>query len=271
MRHMTDTEFERTCSFISRSLGLEMKSKRVLLECRLTRECDRLALPSFSDYLDLIERGTNPEATRRFIDLVTTHYTYFMRESSQFSFLENVAFPELEQRASGRPWRILCAGCSTGEEAYTLSMLVEDYSRLRQAPQVTIRALDVSEPVLETARQAIYGTTHIDKVPHHWKALYFVPEHEQFRVTDRIRNRVTFQKANLGEAGALRGAYDLILCRNVIIYFTHEAKQKAIDQLARHLEPGGFLVLGHAEIVRDRTAFTYEGNSIYRKQKAGTR
>lgn len=269
MQHMTDTEFERACSFISRAFGLEMKAKRVLLECRLSREREHLELPSYSHYLDLIESGANPAATARFIDLVTTHYTYFMRESSQFTFLEEVVFPELEQRVHGRPWNILCAGCSTGEEAYTLSMLIEDYGRLRQPPQVTIRAFDISEPALSTARRGVYPASHIDKVPPHWKTLYFSPENEDFRVAEPIRNRVAFQKANLSEASAIRGSYDLIVCRNVIIYFTHEARQQTIDQFYQHLEPHGFLVLGHAEIVRDRTRFIYEGNSIYRKQKAG--
>lgn len=271
MQHMSDTEFERTCTLISRVLGLEMRAKRVLLECRLTRERERLELPSFTAYLHLIESGSNPHAFQRFVDLVTTHYTYFMRESSQFSFLEHVAFPELEQRIHGRPWKILCAGCSTGEEAYTLSMLVEEYGRSRSLPPVTIRAIDVSEPALEAARRGIYSASHIDKVPLLWKSLYFSREGEQFRVVQSIRNRITFQSAKLGDANALRGSYDLIMCRNVLIYFTQDAKERALNQLHRHLEPQGFLVLGHAEIARDREKFTYEGNSIYRKQEASIR
>lgn len=271
MQHMTDTEFERTCALISRLLGLEMRAKRILLECRLSRERERLELPSFADYLDLVESGENPQVFQRFVDLVTTHYTYFMRESSQFSFLESTAFPKLEQRVHGRPWKILCAGCSTGEEAYTLSMLVEDYGRLHNAPQVAIRALDVSAPVLDTARRGVYAASHIDKVPHHWKSLYFSRDGEDFRVNENIRSRVTFQRANLDDVGAIRGSYDLILCRNVIIYFTHDAKERVINLLHQHLEPQGFLVLGHAEIARDRTKFAYEGDSIYRKQEAPIR
>ena len=93
-----------------------MRSKRVLLNCRLSRERERLGFSSFSAYLDKVESETDPEATARFVDLVTTHYTYFLRERRQFDFLRTTAFPELERSKPNRTWNILCAGCSTGEE-----------------------------------------------------------------------------------------------------------------------------------------------------------
>ncbi|WP_232501791.1 CheR family methyltransferase [Eggerthella sp. YY7918] len=99
-----------------------MKAKRVLLECRLTRERERLGLSTFGQYLDMIESEQNTTARTQFINLVTTHYTYFMRESSQFSFIRDTVLPELLARRSHRPWRFLCAGCSTGDECYSLSI-----------------------------------------------------------------------------------------------------------------------------------------------------
>ena len=149
MEHMTDREFRRTCSLVARSYGLDMAAKRVLQECRLSRERERLGFATYSDYLDLIESEKEHPARERFVDLITTHYTYFMRESSQLAFLQNRAFPELLQRKPNRTWRILCAGCSTGEECYTVSMLVEDFANLHTVPDVRITGIDVSRPPLD--------------------------------------------------------------------------------------------------------------------------
>lgn len=270
MEHLTDKEFERVCTHLSRALGLNMRSKRVLLDCRLSRERNRLGLPSFSDYLDLIESGTNPEAAARFIDLVTTHYTYFLRERRQFDFLRTTAFPELEASRPRRTWNILCAGCSTGEECYTVSMIVEDYRRGRNLPPVRVTGIDVSEPALEEARRAVYPATRVDKVPPRWLTSYFTREGDGFAVVDSIRRHVSFARANLSDPEALRRRYDLILCRNVIIYFDEPTRERVLDTLHRHLALSSYLILGHAEIVRDRKRFAYRGDSIYQKRSEET-
>lgn len=264
--HMTDREFDRACTYLSRRFGLNMRSKRVLLECRLSRERSRLGLPSFSAYLDLIESGAHPEAESRFVDLVTTHYTYFMRESRQFDFLRATAFPELERTRPRRTWNILCAGCSTGEECYTVSMLAEDYGRTHDIPPVRITGIDVSEPALQEARRAVYPASRVEKVPPRWMSAYFERAGEGFAVAERIRKRVSFVQANLNDPEALRRSYDLILCRNVIIYFDDRAREQVLDALHRHLALSSYLVLGHAEIVHNRAQFAYRGDSIYQKQ-----
>ena len=151
---MTDSEFEQVRSFLAQTYGLDMDSKRTLLECRLARERDRLQLPSFSAYFDLVESGRNQQERNRFVNLVTTHYTYFLRESAQFKFLFATAFPELLAKRPNRPWNILCAGCSTGEECYSVSMLVEDYARTHPIPSVRITGIDLSQPAIEEARTA---------------------------------------------------------------------------------------------------------------------
>lgn len=263
---MTDSEFERTCSYLDRTFGLDMSSKRVLLECRLSREQERFGLPSFSAYLDLVESGFNQEAHDRFVDLVTTHYTYFLRESAQFDFLASTAFPELLGSRPDRTWNILCAGCSTGEECYSVSMLVEDFARTHRAPSVRITGLDLSRAALDEARAAAYPAARIDRVPPRWRRAYFSQRGEDFAVADAIRSRVSFMQGNLSDEQALRRTYDLILCRNVIIYLTDKARERTIGMLHRHLARSGYLVLGHAEIVRERALFAYRGNSIYQKQ-----
>lgn len=270
MDHLTDKEFERVCAHLSRTLGLNMRSKRVLLECRLSRERDRLGLPSFSAYLDLIEGGKDPAAQARFVDLVTTHYTYFLRESRQFDFLRTTAFPELERTRAHRTWNILCAGCSTGEECYTVAMLAEDYARSHDIPPVRVTGIDVSEPALEEARRAVYPASRVDKVPARWLKSYFTREGEDFAVAEPIRRRVSFAQANLNDPEALRRRYDLILCRNVIIYFDEPTRERVLDALHRHLALSSYLVLGHAEIVRDRERFAYRGDSIYQKRPEET-
>lgn len=266
MDHLTDREFERACALLSQTYGLDMGSKRVLLECRLSREQARFGASSFSAYLDLVASGLNAEASARFVDLATTHYTYFLRESKQFEFLRTTAFPELERKRPHRPWSILSAGCSSGEECYSLSMLVEDYARTRTAPNVRITGIDVSEPALRVARGASYPASRLDKVPPRWKSSYFEKNGEEYRVTESIRRRVSFSRANLSEKTCLTRKYDLILCRNVIIYFNDHAREQVQRTLCDHLATSGYLILGHAEIVRDRTRLAYKGNSIYQKQ-----
>lgn len=263
---MTDNEFKQICFYLAKTYGLDMESKRVLLECRLARERERLGLPSFAAYLNLIESGRNQQARSRFIDLVTTHYTYFLRESSQFDFLTSTAFPELLKKHPQRPWNILCAGCSTGEECYSLSLIVEDYACTHPIPAVRITGLDVSAPAIEEARAATYPAARIEKVPARWLRSHFAENNQRFTVTGTVRSRVSFEQGNLHDENLLRRTYDLILCRNVIIYFKNQAREQVIRTLHGHLAPAGYLVLGHAEVIRDRTLFTYQGNSIYQKQ-----
>lgn len=243
-----------------------MRSKRVLLDCRLSRERERFGFSTFSSYLDAVEAGTDNEVNTRFIDLVTTHYTYFLRESRQFDFLRTTAFPEMEASRPRRTWNILCAGCSTGEECYTTSMIVEDYGRDRDLPPVRITGIDISKGAIEKARRATYQPAHVEKVPPHWLSSYFTRNDGNYTVTGPVRRRVTFAQANLNDPDALRRHYDLIMCRNVIIYFDRKTREKVLDNLHRHLAVSGYLILGHSEIIRSRAKFAYQKDSVYQKQ-----
>ena len=267
---MTDSEFEQVRSFLAQTYGLDMDSKRTLLECRLARERDRLQLPSFSAYFDLVESGRNQQERNRFVNLVTTHYTYFLRESAQFKFLFATAFPELLAKRPNRPWNILCAGCSTGEECYSVSMLVEDYARTHPIPSVRITGIDLSQPAIEEARTAAYPESRINRVPRRWRNAYFVRNGQLYTVAERIRSRVFLAQGNLCDDEVLRRTYDLIMCRNVIIYLKAEVRNRVIATLHRHLAPSSYLMLGHAEIIRERTLFEYQGNSFYRRQAKAT-
>ena len=267
---MTDSEFEQVRSFLAQTYGLDMNSKRTLLECRLARERDRLQLPSFSAYFDLVESGRNQQERNRFVNLVTTHYTYFLRESAQFKFLFATAFPELLAKRPNRPWNILCAGCSTGEECYSVSMLVEDYARTHPIPSVRITGIDLSQPAIEEARTAAYPESRINRVPRRWRNAYFVRNGQLYTVAERIRSRVFLAQGNLCDDEVLRRTYDLIMCRNVIIYLKAEVRNRVIATLHRHLAPSSYLMLGHAEIIRERTLFEYPGNSVYRRQAKAT-
>lgn len=248
-----------------------MDSKRTLLECRLARERDRLQLPSFSAYFDLVESGRNQQERNRFVNLVTTHYTYFLRESAQFKFLFATAFPELLAKRPNRPWNILCAGCSTGEECYSVSMLVEDYARTHPIPSVRITG---HRPVATCDRKRrvrpAYPESRINRVPVAGAMRYFVRNGQLYTVAERIRSRVFLAQGNLCDDEVLRRTYDLIMCRNVIIYLKAEVRNRVIATLHRHLAPSSYLMLGHAEIIRERTLFEYQGNSVYRRQAKAT-
>ncbi|MFR1640845.1 MAG: CheR family methyltransferase [Eggerthellaceae bacterium] len=228
---MTDSEFEQVRSFLAQTYGLDMDSKRTLLECRLARERDRLQLPSFSAYFDLVESGRNQQERNRFVNLVTTHYTYFLRESAQFKFLFATAFPELLAKRPNRPWNILCAGCSTGEECYSVSMLVRTTREPTRSPPFaspasTCRNLRSKRRVRPPIpNRASTGCPVAGAMRTSFR------NGQLYTVAERIRSRVFLAQGNLCDDEVLRRTYDLIMCRNVIIYLKAEVRNRVIATL----------------------------------------
>ena len=146
------------------------------------------------------------------------------------------------------------------------SMIAEDYGRGRNLPPVRITGIDISGKAIEKASRATYQPAHVEKVPPRWLSSYFTHNDGNYTVTGPVRRRVTFAQANLNDPDALRRRYDLIMCRNVIIYFDRETREKVLDNLHRHLAVSGYLILGHSEIIRSRAKFVYQKDSVYQKQ-----
>lgn len=229
--------------------------KRDVLRHRLEVRLEQLQLTDFSAYWELLR--CKPAETEQLFELATTNETSFFRNSSQFAFLKESIIPLLEQRsAQGKSSiRILSAGCSTGEESYSIAMTALDALRVPENIQLEIVAGDISENCLRTARNGFYETGKLKALPAGYLERFMTMEADGYRVKDALRRRIRFVYLNLDDLMNSEypawhkglGLFDIIFCRNVMIYFASPCQQKLVDTLYRLLHPDGYLFTGDAE------------------------
>ncbi|HEY5675080.1 MAG TPA: protein-glutamate O-methyltransferase CheR [Malonomonas sp.] len=250
---MSSDEFRQLRDFIYDYCGLHFDAEsKYVLEKRLNKRLTHFHLTSFKDYYYQLRysRDRDDELTI-LIDLLTTNETYFFREDFQLKTFTDEIIPELMQKKrkiGDRSIRIWSAGCSSGEEPYTLAMLLLQNPELRRW-DVEIIGTDISKEVLTTARDGVYGKNSFRSTDDFYIQRYFTEQDGKLRISDIVKRHVTISHLNLLDARrvALLGRMDAIFCRNVIIYFDMEAKRKVIATLHNQLLKGGFLLLGHSE------------------------
>lgn len=244
-------DFERFRQLIRRLAGIDLRdTKRDLVAGRVQRRLRELGLSSFSEYLRLLEEDATEH--EEFINSITTNKTSFFRESHHFDFLRETVLPEiaLRARAGGpRRIRIWSAGCSTGQEPWTIAMVLADTLGLLAGWDVRILASDLDTSVLGAAARATYTGLELEDVPEKERARHFVAAPGGYRVRDSLRALVTFRRINLvaPEAWTIRTNFDVIFCRNVAIYFDQPTQALVFGELASRLEPTGYLITGHSE------------------------
>jgi chemotaxis protein methyltransferase CheR len=251
---MDAESFERLTRFVTREYGIKLPlSKKPMLESRLNRQVKLLGASTYKNFLDIIfsDQGKR-EHLLHVIDLITTNKTDFFREAAHFRFLSEEFLPEYSRKSSSGSLKIWSAGCSTGEEPYTIIMMMEELKKRITSMTYNLLATDVSIRALQTAHQGIYDLERIDPVPVDLKKAYFLRGKTAptvVRVKPEFRKRVQFSRLNLmdDDFGLGRGELDLIFCRNVLIYFDKNTQQKVIEKFCHHLKPGGLLLLGHSE------------------------
>jgi len=250
---MSSEEFRLLRDFVYQYCGLHfIEDSKYLLEKRLAKRLQHHRLKSFKDYYYLLRYNANKDQELvELVNLLTTNETYFFREDFQLKTFAEEILPELKARkeASGdRRIRIWSAGCSTGEEPYTLAMLVLDSPELKDW-QIDIIGTDISQRVLQIARKGVYSESSFRSTPTSHRERYFHPYEDKFRVDDEVKKLVSISHLNLFDAPrvSLLGRMDAIFCRNVIIYFDLAAKKRVIESFHQRLRPGGFLLLGHSE------------------------
>lgn len=253
---MTDDDFTRLSSFIHGELGIKMPyPKKVMLQCRLQKRVRELKMSSFRDYLEYVfSREGREEELVRMIDLVTTNKTDFFRESSHFDYLKDVVLPELCTTQQKRSLRIWSAACSSGEEPYSIAIILKEYFAGRAETDFGILGTDVSTRILQKAALAVYDADRISGIPDSIKRKYFMrnknPGIRTVRLIPEIRSTVTFQRMNLmDEQYGINNYFDIVFCRNVLIYFDRETQQNVICKLASRLKTGGYFFLGHSESI----------------------
>lgn len=267
--------FERFSQFIHAECGIKMpESKQTMLEARLRKRLRARGMESFEEYCDFVFGPGGFEAELvHLLDVVTTNKTDFFRDPAQFEYLLDTALPELarREREPGRPLEIWSAGCSTGEEVWTIAMTCEEFRRTRPECAYRIVATDLSTRVLGVAARAVYREERIGPVPPPLRSRYLLRSRERseglVRVVPELRARVGFRRVNLRRPPyPVRGGLDLIFCRNVLIYFDRDFQQQLLLELADRLAPGGHLFLGHTESVQGMgLPLQSLGNSIHRR------
>jgi chemotaxis protein methyltransferase CheR len=255
-RQLSDRHFKTIAGLIEEHVGIKMPpGKRLMVEGRLHKRVRALNYSGLDEYVQaLFEEGGLEKELTHLIDCVTTNKTDFFREPSHFVFLREVAIPAL-LKATGRRSRNLkvwSAACSSGMEAYTAAMVLDDMARTSRQFRFRILGTDISTVMLGLAKQAIYPREAIAPVADEFVRRYFLssrdPAREEVRVVPELRRLAHFMRMNLMDpAYPVDRDVDIIFCRNVLIYFDKQTQRKVVSQLCHHLRPGGYLMVGHSE------------------------
>ncbi|OPY12177.1 MAG: Chemotaxis protein methyltransferase [Syntrophus sp. PtaB.Bin001] len=275
-KNLSDKDFTRLSQFIQKNYGIKLPpAKKTMLEERLRKRLKYLNQSSFKAYCDYV---FSPEGKKEelpfMIDAVTTHKTDFFREPSQFLFLTNTAIPELiklQKDCIRKKILAWSAACSTGEEPYTMAMVLSEASDRIAGFDFNIIATDISTEVIDRAEPAIYDVEKIDPIPMDLRKKYLLksrdPSQRIVRIVPELRQKVTFLKMNLMDRSyAVPEGIHIIFCRNVLIYFDTATQDKIVRQFYQLLAPGGYLFMGHAETLNNLDLpLQYVAPTIYRK------
>ncbi len=254
---LSQADFSRLAKYIESELGIRMPdTKRVMLESRLQKRVRHFKLSGFGEYVDFVfsPQGRESELINM-IDAVTTNKTDFFREADHFDYLLESIVPEAERRfGSGiaKPFNVWSAGCSTGEEPYTIAMVLEEHRDKEPRFNYRIFASDLSTQVLGKAKEGVYAAEKAEVVPMSFKRKYMLrgkdPQAQLVRMKPELRSRLSFARINfMDDRYPAAEDFDVVFCRNVIIYFERKIQEQILGKLCRHVRPGGWLVLGHSE------------------------
>lgn len=256
---LSKEDFARLSSFIYRQSGIKMpESKKIMVEARLRKRLKELKISSYNEYCNFIFSKTdNAAEITNMVDVITTNKTDFFREPKQFTLLSEHALANLiELYGSGidHPINIWSAGCSTGEEPYTISIVLHEFARKFPKYNFKILATDISTRVLQKAQLGVYDEDRIAPIPEDLLKRYFLKSKDRtkglVRTTSTLRNSVKFQWLNfMEEEFGIKEKFEIIFCRNVIIYFDKKTQEDLIEKLISYLLPGGYLMLGHSESI----------------------
>ncbi|MGD8641482.1 MAG: protein-glutamate O-methyltransferase [Gammaproteobacteria bacterium] len=269
----TDKDFHTLKELVNRHTGIALSdAKRELVYSRLTRRLRELKLKSFSKYCELLLDDTHTDEVVHFTNAVTTNLTSFFREPHHFEYIIKHVLPDIAKRPpEQRRVRFWSAGCSTGEEPYSLAMTLKEHFAGLNNFDVKILATDLASSVLDTAINGIYPAEKLKTIPPHRQNEFFKRDrlnYELMRIKPAIQNLITFRRLNLMDHWPMKGPFEMIFCRNVLIYFDKTTQRALVDRFANLLPDNGYLLLGHSESlfkVTDR--FRLVGQTIYQKIK----
>ena len=251
---LSDSTFRELSGIIEEQTGIHIpETKKYLVENRLIRVLEENNLKGYDEYLYLLKYSPNGRAYERLYDAITTNETYFFREPFQFDvFLDHVVPKTIESRGGDRSMRVWCAACSSGEEPYTLSMVM---SEKRPDVRMDIMGSDISNKVLSVAERGVYSSYSVRNVPENYLKKYFKDQNRDYVLDPSVKKTVRFRNQNLlsDRLGMDFVGLDVVFCRNVLIYFDTKVKQQVVSMLYDSLRPGGILIIGSSESLHNVT------------------
>jgi chemotaxis protein methyltransferase CheR len=271
---ISERDYQDLSALIYQKCGINLhQGKRELLRARLSKVLRKYHFKSVREYYKHLMNDQSGRELIPLLDSISTNLTFFFREPKHFDFLSGVAIPNLLQsgREGGRRrLNIWCAGCSSGEEAYSIAITILENLRNARLREISILGTDISTRMLNVAVQGIYGEEKVEKIPYEWKRRHFqkgVKTWEGFyRVKDSVREVIEFRRLNLVEPFRFDAPFDIIFCRNVMIYFAKPTQEKLVNRFHEVLSRDGYLLIGHSESLTGiRHPFRYVQPSIYVK------
>jgi chemotaxis protein methyltransferase CheR len=272
MKEITEKEFNTLRTYIKDTFGISLgNEKKSLIYSRLRTVLQELGMDNFTDYYKYLVGDKSGQAAIKFIDKVTTNHTFFMRETDHFDFFRDKALPYVEETYTNNDLRLWCAGCSSGEESYTLKFIIEDhFSKCKAKWNTEILATDISTQVLDKAIHGVYPNDSVETLPDAWRKKYFDTFDGTHKIVKQeIKNSITYRKFNLMmDKFPFKKPFQIIFCRNVMIYFDNETRDTLVKKFYDLTEPGGYLFIGHSESLNHTdTKYKYVMPALYRKER----
>lgn len=273
-QQLTDAQFQQFSSLVYEKTGIYLKpEKKELLNARLGKRLRATGLNSFKDYYDYVMRDKSGEELVQLIDSVSTNFTSFFRENSHFEILSSAVLPGFVREGRGKNKEILfwSSACSSGEEPYTMGMVVEDFASRHPGFHYRIMATDISTRVLAHAKRGVYPDDRISNVSKPFLKKYFQKgvgsSAGYVKIKDNVKGKIHFNRFNLMDEFPWKESIDVIFCRNVMIYFNRETQQELVGKFYEALAPGGYLFIGHSESISSlKHGFTQLEATAYQKR-----
>ena len=268
---LQDSDFRKIVQLVMDTAGIVLsEKKRPFIQGRLGRRLRVLGLSDFRQYCRLLETPAGEDERSNLINAITTNHTSFFREPHHFAYLTQTILPKLKQADDGqRRLRIWSAGCSTGEEPYTIAMTLRDSHALLSGWDVKILATDLDTNVVAHAAAGVYDAERLEGVPPAARKRYVTDLSDgRGQMNDELCSMIAFSPLNLLQKWPMKGPFDIIFCRNVVIYFDKPTQRNLFDRYADMLKPDGWLFIGHSESLLNVTdRFDLVGRTIYRRCK----
>lgn len=263
-----DDEFAAIRSLVKAQTGISLsEAKRELVYSRLVRRLRKLGIATFGEYIELLAAG-QPEELEEFTNAITTNLTAFFREGHHFEFLAKTVLPELEKRnAATRRIRIWSAGCSTGEEPYSIAMTIQENAAHLRGWDIRILATDLDSNVVAHSKRGAYREDRFEKVPQARVKRWFDPAADGSWVAKQeLKSMISFNQLNLMHEWPMKGQFDVIFCRNVVIYFDKDTQKTLFDRMAERQRQDSWLIIGHSEsLFKVTNRYQLIGKTIYKR------